>query len=269
MFDYSFYKRFKIEMEDHLAIVTLNRPEARNAIDHQAHVELMRIFTDLSDDSQVFAILLTAAGDYFSVGGDVKGMKDRPAGDVAAEDMTVLDYSPARRIIHNLLDCDKPIVCAINGHAIGLAATIALFCDITVIAEDAKIADPHVRIGLVAGDGGASIWPMLIGPSRAKEYLMLGKALTGVEAERIGLVNHVAPRAEVYGKAHEIARELAGGATWAVRWTKASVNKWMKHQVNLVQDFSMALEIATFGTKDHQEAVSAFIEKRKPHFTGE
>lgn len=269
MTDYSFYQRFRIEMEGHLAIVTLNRPEARNAIDHQTHVELLRLFVDLAEDPAVFSILLTAAGDYFSIGGDVKGMKDRPAGDVTAEGTTVLDPAPARRIVHNLLDCDKPVVCAINGHAMGLAATLALFCDITVMADDAKIADPHVKVGLVAGDGGASIWPLLIGPSRAKEYLMLGKALTGIEAERIGLVNHVAPRAEVYDKAHAIASELAAGATWAIRWTKTSVNKWLKEQVNLILDLSMALEIATFTTKDHQEAVSAFLEKRTPQFKGE
>lgn len=269
MSDYSFYQRFRIEMEGHLAIVTLNRPEARNAIDHQTHVELMRLFVDLAEDTNVFAILLTAAGDYFSVGGDVKGMKDRPAGDVAAEGTTVLDPSHARKVIHNLLDCDKPVVCAINGHAMGLAATLALFCDITVIADDAKIADPHVRVGLVAGDGGAAIWPLLIGPSRAKEYLMLGKPMTGIEAERLGLVNHVVPRAEVYSKAHGIARELADGATWAIRWTKTAVNKQLKDQVNLIVDLSMALEIATFATSDHREAVAAFIEKRTPRFTGE
>jgi len=267
MVDYSFYKRFKIEKEDRLAIVTLNRPEARNAIDHQAHIELLRLFVDLAEDDEVFSILLTGAGDTFTVGGDVKGMKDRPAGDVLKEG-AMLDTGPARRIVYNLLDCEKPIVCAINGHAIGLGATIALFCDITVAANDAKIADPHVKIGLVAGDGGASIWPLLVGPSRAKEYLMRGLALTGAEAERVGLVNYAVPREEVYNKAYEIARELADGATWAIRWTKLSVNKWLKDQVNLILDTSMALEIATFNTDDHREAVAAFIEKRKPVFTG-
>jgi enoyl-CoA hydratase len=266
--DYSFYKRFKIEKEGRLAIVTLNRPEARNAIDHQTHVELLRLFVDLAEDAETFAILLTGAGDTFTVGGDVKGMKDRPAGDVVLDENAVLDPGPARRIVHNLLDCEKPIVCAINGHAIGLGATLALLCDITVASETAKIADPHVKIGLVAGDGGAAIWPLLVGPNRAKEYLMRGMALTGAEAERVGLVNYAVPADQVYAKAHEIARELADGATWAIRWTKLSVNKWLKDQVNLILDTSMALEIATFGTEDHKEAVKAFIEKRKPVFTG-
>lgn len=267
MSDYSHYQRFRIEVDDKLAVVTLNRPEARNAIDHQTHVELVRLFVDLAEDTAVNAILLTAAGTTFSVGGDVKGMKDRPAGDVVAEG-AVLDPAPARRIVNNLLDCDKPIVCAINGHAIGLGATIALLTDVTVAAEDATIADPHVKVGLVAGDGGAAIWPLLVGPARAKEYLMRGTALTGREAQQVGLVNYACPADEVYGRAHEIARELADGATWAIRWTKLSVNKWLKEQVNLILDASMALEIATFHTEDHKEAVAAFIEKRKPSFTG-
>lgn len=268
MTDYSKYQRFQIKKEGRLAVVTLNRPEARNAIDHQTHVELLTLFVDLAEDEEIFSILLTGAGDTFTVGGDVKGMKDRPAGDVVKEGTSVLDPAPARRIVHSLLDCDKPIVCAINGHAIGLGATLALFCDITVISDTAKIADPHVKIGLVAGDGGASIWPLLVGPNRAKEYLMRGTTLSGAEAAAVGLVNYSVPAEDVYAKAHEIARELADGPTWAIRWTKLSVNKWLKDQVNLILDTSIALEIATFHTEDHKEAVRAFIEKRRPSFTG-
>ena len=267
MTDYSKYKRFSIEKEGRLAIVRLNRPEKRNAIDHQFHMEFQTLFVDLVDDDDVFAILLTGAGDTFSVGGDVKGMKDRPAGDVAAEN-AVLEPGGARRILYNMLDCDKPIVCAINGNAIGLGATIALLCDVTVAATTSKIADTHVKVGLVAGDGGAAIWPLLVGPSRAKEYLMRGLILTGADAERVGLVNYAVPAEEVYGKAHAIARELADGAVWAIRWTKLSVNKWLKQQINLIYDTSMALEIATFHSDDHKEAVAAFIEKRKPKFVG-
>jgi enoyl-CoA hydratase len=265
--DYSGYQRLKVELEGHLAIVTLNRPEKRNAIDHQFHSEFRTIFVDLGDDPEVFAILLTAAGDTFSIGGDVNGMKDSPAGDVVKPG-SQLDPRSARQIVNNMLDCEKPIVCGVNGHAIGLGATIAVLSDVIVASETAKIADTHVKIGLVAGDGGAAIWPLLVGPARAKEFLMRGTVLTGIEAERYGLVNYCVPREEVYQRAHEIATELAEGPTWAIRWTKLSVNKLLKQQVNLVFDTSMALEIATFGTADHREAVSAFLEKRKPVFTG-
>jgi enoyl-CoA hydratase len=264
---YGHYQRLKIVIDDRLATVTLNRPEQRNAIDHQMHVELARVWVDLAEDDEVFAVLLTGAGDTFTVGGDVKGMAERPAGDVANEG-AVLEPSRARRIVQNLLDLDKPVVCAINGHAIGLGATIALLTDVTVASETAKIGDPHVKVGLVAGDGGAVIWPLLVGPSRAKELLMRGTLLQGAEAHRIGLVNHAVPADQVVETARSIARELADGATWAVRWTKLSVNKMLKQQLNLIFDTSMALEIATFGTEDHQEAVRAFVEKRKPKFTG-
>jgi len=264
---YDHYQRLRIEVKDRLATVWLNRPEKRNAIDHQMHVELARIWVDLAEDDEVFAVLLTGAGDTFTVGGDVKGMADRPAGDVLG-DRTMLDPAPARRIAYNLLDLDKPVVCAINGHAIGLGATIALLTDVTVASTTAKIGDPHVKVGLVAGDGGAAIWPLLVGPSRAKEMLMRGTLLDGTEAERIGLVNHAVPADRVLDEATAIARELADGATWAIRWTKLSVNKALKQQLTLIFDTSMALEMATFHTEDHREAVRAFIEKRRPIFTG-
>jgi enoyl-CoA hydratase len=201
------------------------------------------------------------------VGGNVKGMLERPGGDVFDEG-EMIEPRSARKIVQNILDCEIPIVCAINGDCMGLAATVALFCDITVCAEDARIADPHVKIGLVAGDGGAVIWPMLIGPNRAKEFLMRGNLVTGADAARMGLVNYALPREEVFARARAIAQELADGPTWAIRWTKLAVNKVIKDKLNLVMDASFALEMATFQTEDHREAVRAFAEKRKPRFTG-
>jgi enoyl-CoA hydratase/carnithine racemase len=168
-----------------------------------------------------------------------------------------------------LLEVDKPIVCAINGDAIGLAATIALFCDITVMSETARIGDTHVsRVGLVAGDGGAVIWPLLVGVSRAKEFLMRGTLLNGTDAAEIGLVNHVAARTDVLSQAHGIAHELAHGPAWATRWTKLSVNQLLKERINAVYPASMALEQISFHLEDHSEATRAFVEKRKPVFTG-
>lgn len=267
MVDYSAYSRLSVRVSDRLATVVLNRPDERNAIDHAMHVELARVWVDLAEDPEVFAVLLTGAGDVFSVGGNVRGMLERPGGDVAPEGQP-FEPGGARRIIYNLLDLDKPVVCALNGHAVGLGATIALCTDITVMSRAAKIADTHVKVGLVAGDGGAALWPLLVGPARAKEMLMLGTLLTGEQAERLGLVNHVVEPDEVVPTATRIARELADGPTWAIRWTKLSVNKWLKQQVNLVFDTSMALEMATFHTDDHREAVTAFLEKRRPEFTG-
>ena len=137
-----------------------------------------------------------------------------------------------------------------------------------IAAEKARFGDPHVKVGIVAGDGGAIIWPALIGVSRAKEFLMTGKLIHAVEAERIGLVNHAVPQPEVLPKARELAQELAEGPTWAIRYTKIAVNKWLSHQVNLILDASLGLEMLTFNTEDHKEATRAWVEKRKPQFKG-
>ena len=221
---------------------------------------------DLGDDMDVNVVLLTGAGDYFSVGGDVKAMSVRPGGDVL-EEGEVHDPMISRRLVTRHLELDKPIVCALNGDAVGLAATTALLCDIVVMADDARIGDSHVnKVGLVAGDGGTVIWPLLVGVNKAKEFLMRGTLLKGKEAESLGLVNHVLPRGEVLAKAREIAQELADGPSWAIRWTKLSINQIIKERVNHLLEASMALEQVTFELADHKEATLAFKEKRKPKF---
>ena len=265
--DYARFEFLKIEVADRIATVTINRPERRNAMNRGLIDEIHTVWLDLASDPAVHVVLLTAAGSYFSVGGDVKAMSDRPGGDFL-EEGEFPDPALARRMVHNILAMDKPIVCAINGDAAGLGATAALFCDVTVMNEAARIGDPHVRVGLVAGDGGAVIWPLLVGVSRAKELLMLGSMVKGADAVRLGLVNHAVPAAEVLPRAQEIARQLAEGATWAIRFTKACVNKMLVQQVNLVLDASIALEHVTFHTRDHAEATRAFAEKRKPVFEG-
>jgi enoyl-CoA hydratase len=267
MFDYSGYKHLVIDVRDKVATVTLNRPEKRNALNKRLIHELQTIWRDLADDPAVLAVLLTGAGDYFSVGGDVKEMAERPGGDFM-DPGEVHDPAKGRRLIANILDLDKPVVCAINGDAIGLACTVALFSDITVANETARIGDPHVKVGLVAGDGGTIIWPMLLGVSRAKEFLMRGMLVQAKEAERIGLVNYALPAAEVLPKARAIAQELADGASWAIRWTKMSINKEIKQRANLTLDLAHALEMLTLPMQDHREATKAFKEKRKPKFIG-
>ena len=263
---YANYHDLKVVVADKVATVTLNRPDARNAINQRLIRELRTIWDDLADDMAVSAVLLTGSGSVFSVGGDVKAMSERQGGDVL-EEGEVHDPMISRRLVNRQLELDKPIVCAINGDCIGLAATIALMCDITVMAEDARIGDSHVnKVGLVAGDGGTVIWPLLIGVSKAKEYLMRGTLLKGREAERIGLVNHCVAAGEVLGKAQAIAHELAHGPTWAIRWTKLSINQVLKERANHLLEASMALEQVTFETADHREATTAFKERRKPVF---
>ncbi|SRR5579875_867136 len=270
MWDYSEYEHIKIEIKDRLATVILNRPDALNAVTTRMHHELESVWIDLASDRDVNAIVLTGAGRAFCVGADLRGVD---AGELTKGqtkrhrfDRGGVQASNGRRIIENMLDVEQPIIGAINGDAIGLGATLALLCDIIVVSEKARFADTHVKIGIVAGDGGAVIWPLLIGPHRAKEFLMRGHTITGAEAGRIGMVNYAVPPEEVMSRANQLAQELADGPTWAIRWSKLAVNKWLKEQANLIMDTGLAYEMMTMKTKDHKEAVKAFLEKRKPNF---
>jgi enoyl-CoA hydratase len=269
--DYSDYEFLKVEVADRVATITINRPDSLNAVNNVVHHELEQIWLDVRADHDVNAIILTGAGRAFCAGGDVKGMaagsltsstgkagKGRGRGPIAA--------SNGRRLVDNMLDVEQPIIGAINGDAIGLGATLALLCDITVVSEKARFADTHVKVGIVAGDGGAVIWPLLIGPHRAKEFLMRGTFINGAEAGRIGMVNYALAPEQVMPKARELAQELADGPTWAIRWSKLAVNKWLKQQSNLIMDASLAYEMMSFNHPHQKEAVKAFIEKRKPNF---
>jgi enoyl-CoA hydratase len=268
--DYSDYEFLKVETVDRVATLTLNRPNSLNAITSRMHHEIEQIWIDLAADRDVNVILLTGAGRAFCAGGDVKGMAAGAlVGGGSGGDRFnrgPITAANGRRIVENMLDVEQPIIGAINGDAIGLGATLALLCDITVVSEKARFADTHVKVGVVAGDGGAVIWPLLIGPHRAKEFLMRGNFMSGAEAGRIGMVNYAVPPEEVMTRSREIAQELADGPTWAIRWSKLSVNKWLKQQANLILDASLAYEMMTFKTEDHKEAVKAFVEKRKPNF---
>ncbi len=264
MMDYSEYEYLKIEVADRVATVTINRPDQRNAVHAALHHEFEQIWLDLAQDRDVNAILLTGAGKAFSVGGDLTS-RDKPTKSKGRGGRGIV-MADGRRVIENLLDVEQPIVAAINGDALGFAANVALLCDVTVAAETAKLADTHVSIGVVAGDGGAVIWPLLIGPNRAKELLMLGDSLTGVDAAQIGLVNYAVPEAEVLPKARELVQRLADGPRWAIRWSKLAVNKWLKQQANLIMDAGLAYEAVTLTAQDHKEALQAMRENREPNY---
>ncbi len=265
--DYTAYEYITVEVANRVATVTLNRPDKLNAVNAAMHHEFEQIWIDLAEDRDVNAILLTGAGKAFSIGGDITS-RDKPTKHKGRGGRRIV-MADGRRVIENILDVEQPIVAAINGDALGFAANVALLCDVTVAAETAKLADTHVALGAVAGDGGAVIWPLLIGPNRAKEFLMLGDTITGADAARIGLVNYALPTEQVLPKARELAQRLADGPTWAIRWSKLAVNKWLKQQANLIMDAGLAYEALTLTTQDHKEAVKAMIEKRKPNFIRE
>jgi enoyl-CoA hydratase len=264
--DYSRYEFIKVEKAERVATVTLNRPDRLNAVNPALHHELMTIWNDLAEDREVNAIILTGAGRAFCAGGDVKGMASGTLASASGNKAERITAAEGRRIVQNMLDVEQPIIGAINGDAVGLGATIALLCDIIVASEKARFADTHVKVGVVAGDGGAVIWPLLIGPARAKEFLMRGHFVNGADAFKMGMVNYAVAPEQVMAKARELAQELADGPTYAIRWSKLAVNKWLKQQANLILDASLAYEMVTFTTEDHREAARAFVEKRKPNF---
>ena len=261
MKDYSEFDCFKVEKEEKVAVVTFNQPETLNSFNAKLHKQTEQLFLELADEDTVNAIVLTGAGKAFSAGGDIKKMQ---SGELFKE----ISPEEAIRFTTNFLQTPQPVIAAVNGDAIGLGATIALFCDIVIISEQAKIADPHVSVGLVAGDGGCIIWPLLIGMNRAKEMLLTGKMLEAKEAESIGLVNYCVPPDQVMPKALEMAHSLANGPARAIQWTKMAVNKKLLADVNLILPTSIGFEFLTMHTEDHKEAATAFVEKRKPNFTG-
>jgi len=244
--------------------VTIDRPDnPLNAVDGTLHHELARLFAGLKRERAARAVLLTGAGRAFSAGGDFGWFPELQAPG-ALEELRV----DARQMIWDLLDVPLPIVSAVNGPAVGLGASIALLCDVIVMAESATIADPHVRVGLVAGDGGTIAWPLAVGPARAKQYLLTGDPVPAVEAERIGLVNLVVPDDELDATALAMARKLAAAAPLAVQHTKAAINNWVKQTAMASFDLATASEMATFRSDDHAEALAALRDKRPPHFTG-
>lgn len=240
--DYKF-STIEVEIDGHILTATMNRPDQLNAVNGALHEDLEHLFARVSEDDEVDVVILTGAGRAFCAGGDVKGMADGsmiPAGGRHAP-LTWFTGGP-QRLIRNMLSVPQPMIAAVNGHAVGLGATLALFCDVVLAADTAKIGDTHTKVGLVAGDGGAVIWPLLVGVNRAKELLMTGDLLSAAEAERLGLVNHVYPTAEVMTEARALADRLAAMPLAAVRYTKQAVNKLLWERMVSTLDTSLAFE---------------------------
>jgi enoyl-CoA hydratase len=257
-------RTLRIERTGDVLRVTIAHPTSPvNAVDEALHHDLTALFAGLKRERDARAVLLTGAGRAFSAGGDFAWFPTlREPGRMEAL------RQDAKQLIWDLLDVEVPIVAAVNGPAMGLGASIALLCDVIFMADTAVIGDPHVRVGIVAGDGGVAIWPLAVGPARAKQYLLTGDPLTAVEAERIGLVNRVVPAADLDREATAFAERLAAGAPLAVRYTKLAVNKLVKDALNVAFDASTALELVTFQSEDHQEALAAIRDKRPPVFKG-
>ena len=261
--EYEGYDAIRFERVGDVLRVTLANPRNKvNAVDAAMHDELRRLFEELKGEDTARAIVLTGSGRAFSAGGDFDWMAGTRPEDLAGM------RREGKQIVWNLLDVEVPIVAAVNGPAIGLGATLALLCDVIFMADTAKLGDPHVQVGIVAGDGGAVAWPLAVGPAVAKRYLLTGDALSAADAERLGLISHVVAADDLGDEAMAFAQRLAAGAPLAVRYTKLAVNQLIKQAMSTAFDYSTALEVLTFVSADHREALSALSEKRKPQFSG-
>ncbi len=233
--DYDRYKSIIVEREGRILRVVLNRPESLNAITPAMHAELATIFADVRKDTEADVVILTGAGRGFCAGADLK----EPIPDKETAERI---FAEAREIIVGILELEKPMISAVNGPAAGLGATLALFADIVVASDRAKIGDTHVKVGLAAGDGGAVIWPILVGVNKAKELLMTGEVIPAQEALRIGLVNHVVPHEQLDEFVMRMAQRLVSGDKMAIQFTKKAVNQYVKWMLNQVFDYSLILE---------------------------
>ncbi|WP_037568635.1 enoyl-CoA hydratase/isomerase family protein [Phaeacidiphilus oryzae] len=256
------YKQLAFERRGNgVLLITLDRPEKYNAADEEMHGELARVWRDVHADPDTRVAVVTGAGKAFSAGGDL-AMVERMAGDYDRVQHMLREMS---ELVYHMVDCEKPIVSAINGVAVGAGTVVALLADIAIAARDARIGDGHVRLGVAAGDHAALVWPLLAGMAKARYHLLTGEMITGEEAERIGMVAKALPRDEVLPEALRIADALATGAQPAIRLTKRALSNWLR-QAGPVFDQSAAYEMLTFLGPDVVEGYTALREKRPPEF---
>jgi enoyl-CoA hydratase len=248
--------------DEGVLLVRLNRPEAMNATNARMHWELAQVWETLRADNSVRAIVVTGAGERaFSAGGDIALVESM----VGNPEAVAVVMKEARDIVYNMLACEKPIVSAINGVAVGAGLAVALLADVSIIAEGVRLTDGHARIGVGAGDHAALIWPLLCGMNKSKYYLMTADFIDAREAERIGLVTFCVPRANLTQKALEVAAQLARGSQWAIRATKMSLNNWLRMAAPTFEH-SIAMEMLCFLSDDAREGLEALKAKRSPIF---
>ncbi len=260
---YAEYSRLKFERLDHgVLLVTLDNPDKLNATDGAMHAELARVFRTIDADSSVRAVIVTGAGKAFSAGGDLEWIADQ-VGDYA---QTMRVMKEAGDIVRTMIECDTPIISAINGVAVGAGLAVALMADISIIDEDARFTDGHIRLGVGAGDHAVAIWPLLCGMAKAKYYLLTSDFITGREAERIGLVSKAVPAAQLMTEALQVADKLATGPRDAIQLTKRALNHWLRQALPSFEA-SLAYEMLNFLGPDAAEGLTALQEKRAPDFT--
>jgi enoyl-CoA hydratase len=261
---YATYQRLKFDWPaDGVLRITMSNPGKLNATDQAMHYELAEIWRDIDDDPDVRCAILTGEGAAFSAGGDFE-MIQKIVDDF---EMRVRIFKEARDIVYNVINCGKPVISAMRGPAVGAGLVCGLLADISIATPEAKIIDGHTRLGVAAGDHAAIVWPLLCGMAKAKYYLLTCEALSGEEAERIGLVSMCVDDDQLAERSLQVAKRIASGSVTATRWTKNALNNWYR-QAGPTFDASMAMEIYGFGLADAKEGLAAHREKRAPNFTG-
>jgi enoyl-CoA hydratase len=262
---YAKYTVFEIDRPtDRVLRLAFNRPETYNSLDADGHAQLTAIWRDIDADPDLSAVIITGKGKAFSAGGDFS-LVDR---NIASAEARAHGFKEARQLVFNMLDCNKPIISAINGVAVGAGLVAALLADISIAGRSARIIDGHTRLGVAAGDHAAICWPLLCGMAKAKYLLMTCEPVDGAEAERIGLVSLVVDDAELQERAVAVAKRLTAGAPSAIRWTKHSLNNWYR-AMGPTFDASLALEMLGFASEEPREGVASLREKRAPDFSPE
>jgi len=260
--DYADYQHLVFERRPNgVVLITINRPEVLNATNDRLHWELTQVWLTLDADATARVAVVTGAGRAFSAGGDLD-MVDANSRDPKRLARTMREASD---IVYNMINLDKPVVSAINGVAVGAGLVVALLADISIMSESARFTDGHTKLGVVAGDHAAILWPLLCGMAKAKYYLLTSDFIDGKEAERIGLVSLCTTADELMPRALAVADKLALGSQQAIRWTKRSLNNWLR-MAGPIFDQSIALEMLTFMGEDVREGLQAIREKRAPRF---
>lgn len=262
---YAGYAGLKLSLAGQVLTVTQDNPPV-NAMTDLAHAELATIWTEAARDPAVRVIVFTGGGDRaFSAGGDLnnllKNWRDR--------NLWHVKMAEARAIIVGMLECPKPIISRINGHAMGLGASLALAADITIMVEDSRIADPHVNIGLATGDGGALLWPRLVGLVEARRHLLSGDPLTGRQAADLGLVTEAVARGDLDAAVGGWIERLLAKSPSALQTTKQTLNLDIVDKAKRYMGEMLRLETRAWESPNHPEAVRAILEKRAPNFTDE
>jgi enoyl-CoA hydratase len=258
---YARYQRLKFD-RPHAKVLRVTMEQGRmNTTDEILHAELAEIWRDVDKDADVHAVVLTGAGNVFSAGGDFSIIRQN-IDDFAAR---ARQWKEARDIVYNLINCNKPVVSAMRGVAIGAGLACGLLADISIATKDCRIIDGHTRLGVAAGDHAAIVWPLLCGLAKAKYYLLLCEEVRGEEAERIGLVSLAVEDGELDARAVAIATRLAEGAQSAIRWTKYALNNWLR-AMGPTFDTSLALEFLGFTGPEVKEGLASHLEKRQPVF---